>query len=49
MKDEPQSLYPEGTRVASVNPWVLILFSLIFAVIFFVIGSVFRHYVWVGA
>ena len=32
----------------NINPWKVILMSLIFALVFWVIGTIFRHYVYVG-
>lgn len=49
MDREPRSLYPEDPiPEIYISPMSVLIYSIIFAIVFFGIGSVFRHYVLFG-
>jgi len=36
-------------REIKINPWTILFMSFAFALVFFIIGAIFRHYVWISA
>lgn len=41
-------LRPREPIEIEINPWKVILMSLLFALVFWIIGTIFRYYVYVG-
>ena len=41
-------LRPQDPVEVKINPIIIVLMSLIFALVFWVIGTIFRYYVYVG-